>query len=73
MGTRIVIQVENCSKEFGTDLYYQFCKVNHSTPAVDQTSTTKAPSLVNESMYTEKDYICDQYFEDNPASMVSFG
>ena len=73
MGTRIVGSVENCSKEFGTDLYHKFCQLNQSTPADSETATTKAPttSLVNESLYTEKDYVCDQYFEDNPAAMVS--
>ena len=30
VGTRIVRQVQNCSKEFESDLYHNFCKLNQT-------------------------------------------
>ena len=63
MGTRIVGQVTNCSKDFGGDLYFSFCTPNE---------TLHKDVLGNKSLWIdvpEKNFICDQYFEENEASM----
>ena len=63
MGTRIVGQVTNCSKDFGGDLYFSFCTPNE---------TLHKDVLGNKSQWIdvpEKNFICDQYFEENEASM----
>ena len=48
VGSRIVKQVDNCTKGFNTTLFHSFCKLNQSMPDAD--------GLV------EEDYVCDEYY-----------
>lgn len=61
VGTRIVREVGNCSKEFGTDLYFNFCTLNETIAQMDPKGE-----------HTEEDYICDEYFtnKENAANMT---
>ncbi len=51
-------KVNNCSKEFDTDLYHKFCW------PLEQFS-----DLNDTSHLTEKDYECDEYFMANEANI----
>merc|ERR1719433_1580472 len=57
VGDRIVKSVHNCSKDVGTDLFLQFCKLNNT----DVTNK-------NISEHEKGDYICDTYFDKSEAS-----
>jgi len=57
VGDRIVKSVHNCSKDVGTDLFLQFCKLNNT----DLTNK-------NISEHEKGDYICDTYFDKSEAS-----
>lgn len=62
VGTRIVTEVENCTKDFGSDLFHNFCKPNETvfgTEALNDTS-----SLARD------DFVCDTYFEENHVGMT---
>ena len=66
VGTRIVTQVKNCSKDYGTDLYHNFCKVNKTAHAEHEHLATKNLTILA-SAFDEKDYVCDPYFVENKA------
>ena len=55
----------NCSKEFGTDMYFEFCKPKEAE--IGQAST-KLNSTARAEMHTESDYACDTYFTEHNAS-----
>ena len=55
----------NCSKEFGTDMYFEFCKPKEAE--IGQTSAT-LNSTARAEMHTESDYACDTYFTEHNAS-----
>ncbi|QQP58280.1 Uncharacterized protein FKW44_003544, partial [Caligus rogercresseyi] len=57
LGTRIVRQVNNCTKEPGSDLFDQWCKLNESLAM----NETFSPNV--------GDYTCDEYFNKNDAFM----
>jgi len=55
----------NCSKEFGTDMYFEFCKPKQAE--IGQTSAA-LNSTARAEMHTESDYACDTYFTEHNAS-----
>ena len=57
VGTRIVEQVDQCNKTFGTDLYFMFCSTNE----------TLAPGENLTSLGEDK-FTCDGYFNDHEAT-----
>ncbi|XP_071744574.1 solute carrier family 12 member 4 isoform X6 [Lepeophtheirus salmonis] len=57
LGTRIVRQVNNCTKEQGSDLFEQWCKLNGTLASNDTSALTPG------------DYVCDEYFNKNEAFM----
>ncbi len=74
VGTRIVGKVQECSKDYGTELYFQFCKLKEVGNAEDNdaAATTPAPAVINYTLLamekSPSDFVCDQYFEENNAS-----
>ena len=67
VGTRIVTQVKNCSKEFDTDLYHNFCKLNETHKDTEHYDSKNISILT--AHYTQADYICDTYFTEHEAKM----
>jgi len=69
VGTRIVKSVSSCSKDFGTDLYFQFCQPNstiHGENILDNRTI-----WANENTTIPHDeFVCDPYFNANEAAMV---
>ena len=59
VGTRIVRQVGNCTKDFDSDLFHAFCHLNANVSAMNLTRD-----------YEEGDYTCDEYYAHNNASEV---
>ena len=69
VGTRIVTQVQNCSKEFDSDLFHNFCKLNETHKEHEHFKSNNISILTTQ--FKKDDYICDPYFanEANEAGM----
>ena len=57
VGSRIVRQVDNCSKTFDNELFHMFCELN---------DTVKAQAAPN-ATFVLTDYVCDEYYTKNEA------
>lgn len=70
VGSRIVTKVQNCSKEFDTDLYHNFCKLNE-TQYKDHEHVKSNNISILTTHFTKDDFICDDYFNNvkNEAKM----
>ena len=67
VGTRIVTQVQNCSKDFETDLFHNFCTLNETHKDHEHFDSKNVSILTKH--FTEDDYVCDTYFSTNEATI----
>ena len=69
VGTRIVRQVQNCSKEFESDLFHDFCKLNKTIYEDHEHKDSTNTSILTEH-FKREDFICDEYFDNHEAKMA---
>ena len=69
VGTRIVRQVQNCSKDFDSDLFHDFCKLNQ-TKFEDHEHKDSTNTSVLTKHFEREDFICDEYFDNHEAKMA---
>ena len=67
VGTRIVTQVQNCSKEFDTDLFHNFCKLNETGEHKEHEHVKSTNVSILTTHFIKDDFICDEYFVNNEA------
>ena len=68
VGTRIVTAVQNCSKDFDSDLFHNFCKLNETAHKEHEHVNSNNVSILT-THFEKEDFICDEYFENNMAKM----
>ena len=68
VGSRIVTKVQNCSKDFDTDLFHNFCKLNDTVHKDHEHFKSDNVSILT-THFTTEDFICDEYFEKNEVKM----
>lgn len=68
VGTRIVTAVQNCSKDFDSDLFHNFCKLNETAHKEHEHVNSNNVTILT-THFEKEDFICDEYFENNMAKM----